>query len=139
LRALILLTGVLVACSPRPSVATTSPQDLAQGLAAAAGAEFRGHYSAGFEEEAFLPCGVAERWWVFNAGPIRTRYVEVGARPYEPVFAVIRGDTSGLGHVGHLGLYQRFVRVHEVVHMERLDSLALQRRPLTCADTTRGH
>ncbi|HSJ24699.1 MAG TPA: hypothetical protein VK929_08540 [Longimicrobiales bacterium] len=86
--------------------------------------EFRGLYSAGFEEESFRPCDSRERWWVANPAELGRQYQELGAHPYEPVLAVILGDTSRAGPAGHLGLYQRYVRVHAVVRIERLDSLA---------------
>ena len=72
---------------------------------------FRGVYAAGFEVSSFRPCGSLEQWWVADTGPLHEGYEATASRPYEQVYVVVRGDTSAAGHVGHLGLYQRYLRV----------------------------
>jgi hypothetical protein len=77
----------------------------------------RGIYAHGFEVASFQPCDSAERWWVAHAGPLAEEYARI-ARPYEQVYAVVVGDTSALTHAGHLGLYQRYFRIIDVVSIE---------------------
>jgi hypothetical protein len=90
------------------------------------------------QREEFRPCGSAEQWWVANPDPLRSRYNDIGAAAYEPVYAVIRADTTPRLSAGHLGRYARYVRIHEVMEIARLDSLALQRFPRLCPDTANG-
>jgi hypothetical protein len=135
----LLLLCVLAGCSSLPESRTVTPGALADEVVSSASIEFRGLYSAGFEEEAFRPCGLTERWWVTNPDSLRSRYADVGASPYEPVYSVIRGDTTQRMPAGHLGLYQRYVRVHEVIHVARLDSFALKRHPQACPNTDRSN
>jgi hypothetical protein len=77
--------------------------------------EFRGIYAAGFEQESFQPCGSRERWWVINPDSLRAAYNRAGAGAYQPVYAVVRGDTTRAGYYGHLGTYRRYLQVFEVV------------------------
>jgi hypothetical protein len=87
-------------------------------------------YGSGFEEMSFQPCNSRERWWVGDPGPLGKAYRDMGAGEYEPVFVIVRGDTSGLGKVGHLGAYQRYLRVREVVRIGRPTDKPLP--PLRC-------
>ncbi len=93
---------------------------LVSGCAHAAAAsppeEFRGHYTYGFEVEAFEPCGSRERWWVVRGEELYRRHREI-SEPYTRVFAVIRGSTGPRGRHGHLGQYEREVVVEEVLEV----------------------
>jgi hypothetical protein len=82
--------------------------------------EFRGMYSAGFEVSAFRPCGSREKWWVSDPGPLHTAYTRLDLAPYQEIYAVVRGDTSGVGQVGHLGLYTRYLSVDSLVEARLL-------------------
>jgi hypothetical protein len=82
--------------------------------------EFRGMYSAGFEVSAFRPCGSNEKWWVSDPGPLHTAYNRLNPAPYQEIYAVVRGDTSGIGQVGHLGLYTRYLSVDSLVEARLL-------------------
>jgi hypothetical protein len=84
--------------------------------------EFRGIYESGFEVLSFRPCGSSERWWVARSGPLGQRYADLVARPYQPVFAVVRGDTSALGRYGHMSSYDRELRITDVVSARRLEA-----------------
>jgi hypothetical protein len=60
-----------------------------------------------------------------NGGGSPTRglyraYDAVATRPYQQVYAVVRGDTTPRGYAGHLGLYQRYLRIHEVVSVSEV-------------------
>jgi hypothetical protein len=127
----VLFLGIL-SCSANSSERSSAsppagPESVAapvpgpESVAAPVPVEFRGFYSAGFEQELFQPCGSSERWWVARAGPLRQHYEALGARPYEPIYAVVRGDTTPLGHAGHLGLYQRYVSIVAVDSARRID------------------
>jgi hypothetical protein len=48
---------------------------------------------------------------------LQTRYNSLTEFPYEPVYAVLKGERSGRGEYGHLGGYQRGFRVSEVVEV----------------------
>jgi hypothetical protein len=119
----ILFFPVVLGCSGNPperssasTPASTEPRP------ATVAVEFRGFYSSGFEQELFQPCDSSERWWVARAGPLRQHYEALGAHPYEPIYVVARGDTTPLGHAGHLGLYQRYVRIVAVDSARRSDA-----------------
>jgi hypothetical protein len=86
----------------------------------AGAAEFRGVYVSGFEVMSFQPCGSSERWWVARSGPLMQPYRDLATRDYEPVLAVVRGDTSALGRYGHMSSYDRELHISGVVTVERL-------------------
>lgn len=83
-----------------------------------AGTVFRGFYASGFEMETFRPCEVSERWWVIAPGPLLVRYEDASERANQEVFAVVRGDTSSRGRVGHLGQYDRYLTVREAIDVQ---------------------
>ena len=78
---------------------------------------FRGWYASGFETESFQPCDTREQWWVIAPGSLTARYDSVAQHGYQEIFVVVRGDTSGLGRVGHLGQYDRYLTVREVIEV----------------------
>jgi hypothetical protein len=85
------------------------------------GTEFRGIYVSGFEVLSFQPCGSLERWWVPQSGPLGQQYRDLVAEAYEPVFAVVRGETSRLGKYGHMSSYDRELRISDVVSVSVLE------------------
>jgi hypothetical protein len=77
-----------------------------------------GVFSSGFEVEAFRPCGLDEAWWVVSLDArLAARYREVALTAYQPVYAVFRGEPSEKGSTGHLGRYDRTLRVVEVLEL----------------------
>lgn len=74
-----------------------------------------GHYSQGFEVDAFRPCGSQESWWVTDGEDLRRRYRELDVPPYEPVYVELRGTVGPDGSWGHLGIYRRELAVTEVL------------------------
>jgi hypothetical protein len=79
---------------------------------------FAGFFSSGFEVEAFRACGVDEAWWVASLDPeLGARYREIARTAYQPVYAVFRGEPSEKGPTGHLGRYDRLLRVDDVVEL----------------------
>ncbi len=84
------------------------------------GEEFRGYYQAGFEVEAFEPCGSPEKWWVVRGDELNARYRQFVGAPYEPVFIVVRGQVGPRGRYGHLGLYNRELVVQQVLEIRPL-------------------
>lgn len=102
-RAVLILALPLIAACPR-WVTAPDPQPV----------QYRGFYEAGFEREAFLPCGEEESWWVEGGGELYRRHREL-AREYEPIMAVVAGQVSARGSHGHLGAYERVLRVESVL------------------------
>lgn len=94
--------------------------------------EFRGMYSEGFEVSAFRPCGSAEKWWVGVPGPLHAEYEKLTTQRYVEIYVVVRGDTSGEGRVGHMGLYTRYMSVDSVV-------VARHKSDMTGADSAAAH
>jgi hypothetical protein len=93
------------------------------------GAEFKGRWMV--DGPAFEPCGISERWWpVFDSSLATATTVETtmvfiatpsdsaAARASDvpqlppPMFATVRGETSGVGAHGPSGGYQRQILVH---------------------------
>lgn len=82
-----------------------------------------GRYESGFETSAFYPCGSDEQWWVtadsaawarLHAPPARidsAGYLEAVA------FVRLRGRVSPPGEYGHVGAYDRELRVSEVLEV----------------------
>lgn len=88
-------------------------------------ARFKGTYTFGLEQSDFRPEGSAEKWWLNgNIGELRTRFAEASKDvPPElsgPVTVVVDGRLSPVGEHGHLGLYQRELRVDQVVEIAPL-------------------
>jgi hypothetical protein len=79
--------------------------------------QFAGHYSQGFEVDAFRPCGSEERWWVTEGTELRSRYAALSPKQYEEVYVEIRGHAGPSGRYGHLGAYTRELAVGEVITM----------------------
>ena len=74
-----------------------------------------GHYSQGFEVDAFRPCGSDEKWWVTEGTELRSRYAALSPKQYEEVYVEIRGHAGPVGKYGHLGAYARELAVGEVI------------------------
>ncbi len=91
---------------------------------------FEGQYDAAFETSSFQPCGRGEAWWVtFDTSSSLDRRVfpQLAALDDKPdsmlghavTVARFRGDTTPLGHYGHLGRYPRELHVTEVLELRR--------------------
>jgi len=99
---------------------------LATLLGAACGAPpdvFAGRFESGFETSAFHPCGSEEQWWVtadsgawarLHAPPART---DSGGYLEAVAFVRLRGRRSPRGEYGHVGAYDRELRVTEVLEV----------------------
>jgi len=76
----------------------------------------RGRVTFGFEEAGFRPCNSDEQWWVVGDEGVKLqeKWSDLGLEWYQPGYAEVRGDRSGLGEYGHLGAYQRELDVKEV-------------------------
>lgn len=109
-RAVLILALPLLAACPRWG---TEPEQQP--------VEHRGYYEAGFERDAFLPCGNDESWWVEGSGELYRRHREL-AREYEPVMAVVTGRVSARGSHGHLGAYERVLRVESVLQVRAVSA-----------------
>lgn len=82
-----------------------------------------GRYESGFETSAFYPCGSDEQWWVtadsvawarLHSPPARvdsSGYLEAVA------FVRLRGRVSPPGEYGHVGAYDREIRVGAVMEV----------------------
>jgi len=59
----------------------------------------RGHYIYGHEESSFRPCGLKKIFWVNgsieNLTMLEQKYRSLTSKPYEPVFAELRGQFTG--------------------------------------------
>lgn len=80
--------------------------------------EIAGIYESGFEVDAFRPCNEDEAWWVAEGEELRRRYRETVTRDYQPVYVVVRGEVGPRGAFGHMGAYDRELRVREVVELD---------------------
>ena len=78
-------------------------------------AVFRGHYSSGFEESSFRPCGSAERWWLEVSEKNYDQWSTAMAPHKGRTYIELRGTRTGKGQYGHLGLYDRGLNVIEVI------------------------
>lgn len=74
-----------------------------------------GHYSRGFEVEAFRPCGSKAQWWVTAGDELRTRHRALNPAQYQEVFVELRGSAGPVGKFGHMGAYERELQVEEVL------------------------
>lgn len=82
--------------------------------------EYEGIVTLGFEVVSFAPCRGSEQWWMTGGDgfeELQSRYNGLTNLPYEPVYAVLKGERSGRGEYGHLGAYQREFEVREVVEV----------------------
>ena len=80
---------------------------------------YRGEYSVGFEASRFKPCGINEEWWVENAGALADAAIPPNANPtrYQSyrIYAEVRARVSRRGRFGHLGFYDREMKVLKVI------------------------
>lgn len=92
---------------------------------------FEGHYVTGLETSAFTPCDSAyadERWWI-TADSAAWATLQRGAGTTAPEtgefrrsYLKVRGGLSDTGSYGHLGAYDRRLRVTEVTAVLPPDS-----------------
>jgi len=76
-----------------------------------------GHYSQGFEVDAFRPCGSEEKWWVTEGEELREKYRALAPKQYEEVYVELRGQAGPRGEFGHLGSYNREMVAGEVIEI----------------------
>ena len=76
-----------------------------------------GHYSQGFEVDAFRPCGSEESWWVTEGTELRARYQALSPKQYQEVYVEVRGHAGPRGRYGHLGAYTRELAAGEVIEI----------------------
>jgi hypothetical protein len=79
---------------------------------------FSGTVLFGFEQSAFEPCDSDETWWIdggTEAGTLSEQYFQLQQQGPTPVFARVEGETTGRGTYGHVGAYDRDLRVDAVV------------------------
>lgn len=122
----------------RPAALALGGAAAALALAAGAGGQeavFEGRYTSGFEVSALAPCGerwAGESWWVMAdsaawAG-LRAALDEVregrGPGDYVTIFVRVRGAVTDTGRYGHVGAYDRRLRVTELVSALPADSAA---------------
>jgi hypothetical protein len=86
-------------------------------VSAPAGERITGHYSQGFEVDAFRPCRSEESWWVTEGEELRSRYRALSPQPYQQVYVELRGHAGPPGRYGHLGAYSRELVAGEVMVM----------------------
>jgi hypothetical protein len=78
--------------------------------------EARGHYTLGFETNAFVPCGASQGWWVrsLDSVPDVRAYLaarqQADPRAYVTLFVRWRGVLSDTGRYGHLDAFPREFR-----------------------------
>jgi hypothetical protein len=80
---------------------------------------YRGHYSTGFEESAFHPCGSAEVWWVDVDEKAEPQWSRAMAAHDRLSYVEWRGVRTGKGRYGHLGQYSRDLRVVDVTRVRQ--------------------
>src|SRR5262245_13395444 len=61
---------------------------------------FRGHYSTGFEESAFQPCGSKQRWWVEVDDRAEPGWSRAIAAHNRRSYVEWRGTRTGKGRYG---------------------------------------
>lgn len=82
-----------------------------------------GRYESGFETSAFYPCGSDEQWWVTADSAAWARLHSPPARVQSAghleavAFVRLRGRASPPGEYGHVGAYDREIRVDEVIEV----------------------
>lgn len=101
---------------------TYKPAPLAPEPPPAPVARFKGTYVFGREQSEFRPEGSREKWWVTGSiDDLRKKFVSSskGARQEftGPVVVVVDGELSAEGEHGHLGIYERELRVTQVVEV----------------------
>lgn len=96
----------------------------------------RGLYASGLETSEFAPCSPehrGERWWLVADSAAWVRLPDgaavSGADPERPWITAralvrVRGTVTGRGEHGHLGVYDREIRVTEVLEVAPPDSAA---------------
>lgn len=84
-------------------------------------ARWSGVYSFHFETVAFHPAGSDEQWWVVMETDQAREALNAaiaaapGEGPWGDAFVTIEGAISAPGQYGHMGAYQREVRVTRVL------------------------
>jgi hypothetical protein len=79
---------------------------------------FSGMVEFGFEQSAFEPCNSDEIWWIdggTEAGTLSEQYFQLQQQGATPVFARVEGETTERGTYGHVGAYDRELRVDAIV------------------------
>ena len=81
---------------------------------------YSGSYQPGWELSDFTPRGSTETWWL-SGNLRRTEPFSLGYHPNGVhLFVTVEGQLSSRGHHGHLGAYQRELRVIRVISVKQL-------------------
>src|SRR5262245_1171843 len=70
---------------------------------------YSGYYSRGRELSFFQPQGSSERWWLSNYEKIEATQ----AAQNSEIYLVVQGSITPKGRYGHLGAYDRELRVSQ--------------------------
>ena len=70
-------------------------------------ARYAGYYRSGFEESLFRPVGSTERWWLIGR---LSSSCPVGYN-YSYIYLEVFGELGSKGKHGHMGIYDRELRV----------------------------
>lgn len=80
---------------------------------------FQGHYTKRFEIDSFRPCGQDEDWWVKHETDALIRAVtNANGMVGGELYVEVEGTVSDRGSYGHLGAYDREIRVSKVLRTE---------------------
>jgi len=137
---IVLLSLVATSCRSRsvPASASRASIDAQLGAERREG-PFTGIGGFGREAQAFLPCGLSQKWWLdFDArspeldevlaeqeeADLSARLENCGRKTGlvgcdKWVYLELDGIPSGLGQYGHLGVYSRELRVEKVLRVAR--------------------
>lgn len=125
--AVLALAGAAAALAP---AARTGPQE----------AVFEGRYTSGFEVSTLEPCGerwAGETWWVMAdsaawaglGASLDEARAGRGPGDYVTVFVRVRGAVTDTGQYGHVGAYDRRLRVTELLSALPADTAACPEGP----------
>ena len=83
---------------------------------------YRGYYYEGLEAANFYSCDHSESWWITYKYPYLSREYRrltgihsAEADDIKPIYTEVRGELSGPGRYGGLGLAQHSLRIREVI------------------------
>lgn len=102
---------------------------LAAGCASSSGeptAVYSGEWEWRFETSSFAPTDRRGPWWLAGEGDVWDQLsapiMQAGNGPWGRVRLVIEGELSAPGRYGHLGAYERELRVTRVIQAELIEA-----------------